>query len=60
MEVAKEADKTRSVVVDVVENNGHVKQLDANSVEAESNRTIAKACNETIVVNVEVHEPKDT
>lgn len=58
-EVSKEEDKPRDIVVSV-ESNGHVKDGDVNSVQAESINSVMKPCNETIVVNVEVHEQKET
>lgn len=56
---SKEDDKPRNIVTNV-ESNGHVKDGDVSSVQTESTRNVAETDNETIVVNVEVHEQKET
>lgn len=55
----KEEDKPQNVVINI-ESNGHVKNGDVGSVRTESTRNVAETDNETIVVNVEVHEQKET
>lgn len=55
----KEEDKPQNVVINI-ESNGHVKNGDVGSVQTESTRNVAETDNETIVVNVEVHEQKET
>lgn len=55
----KEEDKPQNVVINI-ESNGHVKNGDVGSVQIESTRNVAETDNETIVVNVEVHEQKET
>lgn len=57
-DILKEGDKPRNIVVNV-ESNGHMKNGDAGSVKAGTIGNVAKTCNETIIVNAEIHEQKE-
>lgn len=57
--VVREEDKRRKLIA-TVESNGHVKDCDVSGVRTESTHNVARTSNETIVVNVEVHEQKET
>lgn len=59
-DVTKEEDKPRNVV-NGVESNGHVTiNCDTTSTQTQTTPSDTATCNDTIVVNVEIHEPKDT
>ncbi|PBC32366.1 Sn1-specific diacylglycerol lipase alpha [Apis cerana cerana] len=57
-DILKEGDKPRNIVVNI-ESNGHMKNGDAGSVKAGTTSNVAKTCNETIIVNAEIHEQKE-
>lgn len=57
-DILKEGDKPRNIVVNI-ESNGHMKNGDAGSVKGGTTSNVAKTCNETIIVNAEIHEQKE-
>lgn len=57
-DILKEGGKPRNIVINV-EINGHMKNGDASSVKAGTTSNVAKTCNETIIVNAEIHEQKE-